>query len=140
MNIIENFQYRRIVLSPLDFHVSFYKNQILIEGHSIDRAYICLQQIQSYDILLYRLIFVIEDVDMIEITDYFPWELPLRRIGKCLAGNLYISYIESARWNGIFQKYKKLKNYIEKQTVNPNNRRSTMPTKKKSQSSMNDLV
>lgn len=103
--------------------MSFYKNQILIERHSIDRAYICLQQIQSYDILLYRLIFVIEDVDFIKITDYFPVELPLRRIGKSLAQNLYISYIESAGWNGIFPKYRKLKNYIGKQTVNPTDQR-----------------
>ena len=114
LNIIENYQQRRLVLSPLDFHVSFYRKNLLVQRCSIDRAYVCLQQIQSYDIRLYRLVFVIEDLDLIEITDYFSSELSLRRIGKCLAQRFYISYIESAHWNGIFPKYHKLKTYISK--------------------------
>lgn len=98
--------------------MSFYRNDHLIQQCSIDRAYICLQEILSYDILLYRLVFVLEDIDLIEITDYFTSDIFLRRIGKCLARNLYISYIESAHWNGIFPKYQLLKNYLQRQTVN----------------------
>ena len=120
LNIIENFKQRRIVLSPLNFYVSIYINNILKQQCSIDRAYICLHKIESYNILLYHLVFIIEDIDLIRITDYFHYQLQLRQIGKCLAQNLYISYIESQYWIGIFPKYKKLKNYIEKQTVNNN--------------------
>lgn len=117
LNIIENFKQRRIVLSPLDFHVSIYINNILKQQYSIDRAYICLHQIKSYNILLYHLVFIIEDIHLIKITDYFSFQLQLRQIGKYLAQNLYISYIESEYWIGIFPKYKKLKNYIRKQAT-----------------------
>ncbi len=114
LNLIENLKQRCIVLSPLDFHVSIYINNILKQQCSIDRAYICLHEIESYNILLYHLVFIIEDIDLIKITDYFSYQLQLRQIGKCLAQNLYISYIESHNWIGIFPKYKKLKNYFQK--------------------------
>ncbi|CAF3285969.1 unnamed protein product [Rotaria socialis] len=121
VNLIENLKQRRIVLSPLDFHVSIYINNTLKQQCSLDRVYICLHQIESYNILLYHLVFIIEDIDFIKITDYFHYKFQLRQIGKCLAQNLYISYLESQNWIGIFPKYKKLKNYIHKQqqTVNP---------------------
>ncbi|CAF0909624.1 unnamed protein product [Adineta steineri] len=112
LNLIENFQQRRIVLSPLDFHVSIYRNNILKQQCSIDRAYICLHKIESYNILLYHLVFIIEDIDFIKITDYFYYKFQLRQIGKHLAKNLFLSYIESQYWIGIFPKYKKLKNFI----------------------------
>lgn len=105
-------------MSPLDFHVSIYINNILKQQCSIDRAYICLHQIQSYNILLYHLVFIIEDIDLIYITDYFYYQLQLRQIGKCLAENLYLSYIESDHWIGIFPKYKRLQNYIQKRKSN----------------------
>ena len=53
LNLIENLKEKRIVLSPLDFHVSIYINNIFKQQCSIDRVYICLQQIESYNILLY---------------------------------------------------------------------------------------
>ncbi|CAF4125512.1 unnamed protein product [Rotaria sp. Silwood2] len=122
LNLIENFKQRRIVLSPIDFHVSIYINNRLKQQCSIDRVYICLHEIKSYNILLYHLAFIIEDIDFIKISDYFYCKFHLRQIGKCLAKNLYINYLESQYWIGIFPKYKKLKNYIKKkqQTVNQN--------------------
>jgi hypothetical protein len=109
LNLIENFKQRRIVLSPIDFHVSIYINNNLKQQYSIDRAYICLHQIKSYDILLYHLVLIIEDFDLIKISDYFSSQSQLQHIGKCLAQNLYLSYIESEYWMGIFPKYKKFK-------------------------------
>ncbi|UJR33638.1 hypothetical protein I4U23_021072 [Adineta vaga] len=123
-NLIENFKQRRIILSPLDFHVSIYINNHLIQQCSIDRAYICLHRIESYNILLYHLVFIIEDMDFIPISDYFSYKLHLRQIGKCLAENLFLSYIESENWRGIFPKYKKLMNYINRndnEITNENN-------------------
>ncbi len=117
LNLIENFKQRRIVLSPLDFHVSIYINNTLKQQCSIDRAYICLHEIESYNVLLYHLVFIIEDSDFIKISDYFYYKFQLRQIGKRLAQNLYISYIESQNWIGRFPKYKKLQNYIHKQTI-----------------------
>ncbi len=137
LNLIENFKQRRIVLSPLDFHVSIYINNILKQQYSIEHAYICLHQIKSYDILLYHLVFIIEDIDFIKITDYFSYQSQLRQIGKHLAQNLYINYIESEYWMGIFPKYKKLKNYIQKQTINSNN---SISRRRNIQSSIYDLV
>ncbi|CAF0904437.1 unnamed protein product [Rotaria sordida] len=126
LNLFENFKQRRIVLSPIDFHVSIYINNILKQQCSIDHVYICLHEIKSYNILLYHLVFIIEDIDFIKISDYFYYKFQLRQIGKCLAKNLYISYLESQYWIGIFPKYKKLKNYIKnkqkQQTVNRNHR------------------
>jgi len=97
--------------------VSIYINNILKQQCSIDRAYICLHEIESYNVLLYHLVFIIEDIDFIKISDYFYYKFQLRQIGKCLAQNLYISYIESQYWIGRFPKYKKLQNYIQKQTM-----------------------
>ena len=113
--MIENLKQRRIVLSPLDFHISIYINNKLKQQCPIDRAYICLHQIESYNILLYHLVFIIEDIDFITISDYFYYQFQLRQIGKRLAQNLYISYLESQNWIGIFPKYNKLKKYIRKQ-------------------------
>ena len=115
LNLIDNFQQRRIVLSPLDFHVSIYINNRLKQQCSIDRAYICLHQVESYNILIYHLVFIIEDIDFIEITDYFHCHFPLRQLGKCLAENLYLTYIETNHWIGIFPKYRKLKKFIRQQ-------------------------
>lgn len=112
LNLIENFKQRRIVLSPLDFHISIYINNILKQQCSIDRAYICLHKTESYNILLYHLVFIIEDIDCIQISDYFSYKFQLRQIGKRLAQNFYISYLESQYWIGIFPKYKILKKYI----------------------------
>jgi hypothetical protein len=107
--------------------VSIYINNTLKQQCSIDRAYICLHEIESYNVLLYHLVFIIEDIDFIKISDYFYYKLQLRQIGKCLAQNLYISYIESQYWIGRFPKYKKLQNYIQKQTMDLKDNISMIP-------------
>lgn len=117
VNIIENLKQRRIVLSPLDFHVSLYISNTLKQRCSIDRVCICLHKIESYNTLLYHLVFIIEDIDFIKISDYFYYQFQLRQIGKRLARNLYISYLESENYIGIFPKYKRLKKYIRKKQV-----------------------
>lgn len=124
-NLVENLKPIRIVLSPIDFHLSIYIDDILTQRSSIDQAHICLHHIQSYDIVLYRLVFIIEDVDFIEITDYFTQKMLLRQIGQRLAQHLLIGYFENETQSGIFPKYKKLENYLRRreiETVNLNQR------------------
>lgn len=129
-NLIENLKPIRIVLAPLDFRVSIYIDDKLRQHYPIECAYICLHQTKSYDVLLYHLVLIIEDVDFIQITDYFSYQFQLRQIGKRLAQNLYIGYLENEHWMGIFPKYLKLRNHIKLEqkvnAVDEGHRRSTL--------------
>ena len=129
VNLIEHLQQIRIVLSPVDFHISIYANDRLKQRCSIDRAYVCLHQIESYNVLLYHLVFVVEDIDLIKISDYFSYQWQLRQIGQRLAENLLISYVESQHWIGIFPKYQKLRTFTanrDDRTVNSNERTDSL--------------
>ncbi|CAF1018524.1 unnamed protein product [Didymodactylos carnosus] len=114
VNLVECLKQIRIVISALDLYVYYYVGGTLYRQHSLNKVYICLREVKTYDQILYHLVFIIEDVDLIEITDYFQFNIELRQLGIRLAKQLYIGYLESSDWIGTFPKYNKLKAYIRK--------------------------
>ncbi len=97
---IISYKNRYLVLNLLENDYKFYFNRILVHENSLENLFIELKQ--KYPVknkALYCLIIYGKHIDQIEITGYNQNLKSLRKIGKSIAANLTINYIDFANLN-----------------------------------------